>query len=201
MRFCLKTKTTMKPYANKKWWIDSGIVRPVYVDADSLDDALEIYRQNVRDFFGIEISEDAMQSKEAMYSNVHVTGESLQVGYVITGKKLFGDDEGWTTQFVDLWVTAEIVRSPFEKEPDSKHYVVAREWAADCVGEQGVTILGVAHSFDEAKKIFADNISQERELAETNGWTVYTDNEACFDAGWDGYYNRDHVKLIIVEVG
>ena len=55
MKFSFRTKTTMKPHNNKNWWIDSGIVRDIFVDANSLDEALESYRQNVNTFFGIEI--------------------------------------------------------------------------------------------------------------------------------------------------
>ena len=45
-------------------------------------------------------------------------GEPVQVGFVITGKTDFdkGDYSGYSTQYIDLWVTVQIVTIPdFEK--------------------------------------------------------------------------------------
>lgn len=73
MNYIFKTTATMKEYNNKKWWIDGDIISDMRINADSVENALEIYR----------------------------------VGYVITGKTEFdkGDYTGYSTQYIDLWVT------------------------------------------------------------------------------------------------
>ena len=76
-----------------------------------------------------------------------------------------------------------------------EHYVVINEWATE--DENGVTILGVAHSMEEAKRIFNENIDKERELAEENGYTIYEDDETTFDAGEEGFYITNHGSLYI----
>lgn len=101
------------------------------------------------------------------------------------------------------WLETElqkIVETIAKRDLGTKHYVVVLDWASDRAGEQGTDILGVAHSMDKAKEIFAEHIDKERGLADGNGWKVYTDNDTCFDAGEDGYYNRDHARLFIREV-
>ena len=81
-----------------------------------------------------------------------------------------------------------------------KHYVVVLDWAKDDSGEQGVSILGVAHTLPEAKKIFAEHIDEERGYADNACWEVYADDDTNFQAGEDGYYNNDHTHLYIEEV-
>ena len=48
------------------------------------------------------------------------TGESKQVGYVITGKSDFQrDDYSWSTQYIDLWVSiTEVTDIDFEDEEE-----------------------------------------------------------------------------------
>lgn len=36
MIYQFKTTATMKPYNNKKWWIDDGIIREITVNADTI---------------------------------------------------------------------------------------------------------------------------------------------------------------------
>lgn len=76
-----------------------------------------------------------------------------------------------------------------------KHYVIVNDWANDY--ESGVTILGVAHSLEEAKDIFNKNLANEKACAEEYGFTIYNDCETVFDAGEDGYYARNHTNLYI----
>lgn len=76
-----------------------------------------------------------------------------------------------------------------------KHYVILLDWANEY--ENGITILGVAHSLEEAKEIFNASLAKEREFAEENGFTIYDDCEGVFDAGEDGYYNTNHTNLCI----
>ena len=113
MKFQFKTSTTMKPYNNKNWWIDSGIVREIVADADNLQDAIEQYREAVSDKYGITISNNALKNKEPMYRD-NRDSEPIQCGYVITASTEFNNDyRGWVTQYIDLWVTVSVVSNPF----------------------------------------------------------------------------------------
>lgn len=106
MNYIFKTTATMKEYNNKKWYIDSGIVSDMRIDADSVENALEIYRERVEEKNYIDISKNAMKNKSEMFVDLS-DGGTKQVGYVITGKTAFdkGDYTGYCTQYIDLWVT------------------------------------------------------------------------------------------------
>ena len=56
MNYIFKTTATMKEYNNKKWYIDGGIVSDMRIDADSVKNALEIYRERVEEKHYITIS-------------------------------------------------------------------------------------------------------------------------------------------------
>lgn len=56
MNYIFKTTATMKEYNNKKWYIDGGIVSDMRIDADSVENALEIYRERVKEKYYITIS-------------------------------------------------------------------------------------------------------------------------------------------------
>ena len=101
-----KTTATMKEYNNKKWYIDGGIVSDMRIDADSVENALEIYRERVEEKHCITISKNAIKNKSEMFVDLS-GGGAKQVGYVITGKTEFdrGDYSGYSTQYIDLWVT------------------------------------------------------------------------------------------------
>lgn len=79
-----------------------------------------------------------------------------------------------------------------------KHYVVILDWAGN--DDEGVRIFGITHTLDKAKKIFAEQITQEREIADQNGWVVETDTDVQFEAYEDGYHAIAHSKLYIEEV-
>lgn len=114
MTFLFKTSATMKPYNNKKWWIDSGIVRPVTVDAETMEEAIKEYRTIVQDDYYITISENALKNKEPIYRD-DKEGNARQVGYIFTGQTDFDNDgRGWVKQFIDLWVSIAIITNPFE---------------------------------------------------------------------------------------
>lgn len=105
MLYRFETTATMKEYNRQKWWIDSGIVRPVEVEAEDLIMAVEAWRQIVQDKCYIEISNNAIRNKSPMY--VDTADGPKQIGFVITGKTEFdkGDYSGWSTQYIDLWVS------------------------------------------------------------------------------------------------
>lgn len=106
MNYIFKTTATMKEYNNKKWYIDGGIVSDMRIDADSVENALEIYREQVEEKHYINISKNAIKNKSEMFADLS-DGSVKQVGYVITGKTEFdrGDYSGYSTQYIDLWIT------------------------------------------------------------------------------------------------
>lgn len=116
MKYLFRTNATMKPYNHKKWWIDGDIIPHIRVNADSMGDALKQYRATVTDKHYIEISDNAMKNKQPIYYDTP-DGDAVQCGYVITAKSDFRDDDNyrWVTQYIELWVTIEIVTNPFEE--------------------------------------------------------------------------------------
>ena len=113
-----ETTTTMKPYNCKKWWIASDMVRSIEVQADSVTEALNLWRNIVQERGYIEISRNAIRNKQPMYRD-YKDGRTEQVGYVITGKTEFdkGDYTGYTKQYIELWVHITVVTIPnFEEE-------------------------------------------------------------------------------------
>lgn len=106
MNYIFKTTATMKEYNNKKWYIDGGIVSDMRINADSVENALEIYREQVEEKHYINISKNAIKNKSEMFADLS-DGRVKQVGYVITGKTEFdrGDYSGYSTQYIDLWIT------------------------------------------------------------------------------------------------
>lgn len=106
MNYIFRTQATMKEYNDKKWYIDSDIISEKRISADSLENALEIYREQVEEEHYISISKNAIKNKSEMFVDMP-GGDAKQVGYVITGKTEFdkGDYTGYSTQYIDLWVT------------------------------------------------------------------------------------------------
>lgn len=106
MNYIFKTTATMKEYNNKKWYIDGGIVSDMRINADSVENALETYRERVKEKHYINISKNAIKNKSEMFADLS-DGSVKQVGYVITGKTEFdkGDYTGYSTQYIDLWIT------------------------------------------------------------------------------------------------
>ena len=76
-----------------------------------------------------------------------------------------------------------------------KHFAIVNDWANEY--ENGTTILGVAHSLEEAKEIFNKYLADEKQYAEDHGFEIYDDCETVFDAGEDGYYANNHTNLYI----
>ena len=79
-----------------------------------------------------------------------------------------------------------------------KHYVILCDWAVN--DAEGVSITAVAHTFEEAKKIFAKAVIDEKKYAEENGWEVFEDTDTVFDAGESGFYAAEHAHFYIQEV-
>lgn len=101
MKFLFKTATTMKPYNDKKWWIDKDAMPEAYINADSLKEALTKY-QKLAEENGITISNSALKTAEPMY--VDSDGETKQVGLVITASTDFYDSyNSCSKQYIELW--------------------------------------------------------------------------------------------------
>ena len=62
MNYIFKTTATMKEYNNKKWYIDGGIVSDMRIEANSVENALEIYRERVKEKHYIDISKNAIKT-------------------------------------------------------------------------------------------------------------------------------------------
>lgn len=75
------------------------------------------------------------------------------------------------------------------------HFVIVHDWSNTY--ESGTTILGVAHSLEEAKEIFNQSLADEKQYAEDHGFTVFDDCETVFDAGEEEYYACNHTNLYI----
>lgn len=106
MNYIFKTKTTMKDYNCKKWFIDADSVPEMYINADTVGLALSVYRERVNEHGIVNVSDNAIKNKSEMFVDLSGGGVK-QAGYVITGKTKFdkGDYSGWSTQYIDLWVT------------------------------------------------------------------------------------------------
>lgn len=111
------TTTTMKEYNREKWWIDSDIIRSVIISAENLKAALKDFAKHCYECVYIEVSENALRTKRPMYIDLK-SGETKQIGYVITGKTEFQRaNDTWSTQYVDLWVRiSEINYVDFDEE-------------------------------------------------------------------------------------
>lgn len=110
--YLFETIATMKKYNNEKWYIDSGIIENKVIDAETVKEALKEYQKEVSENNYIEISNNALKNKSPMYVDTK-SGETKQVGYVITGKmECQRDNYSWSTQYIDLWVTISTIDTP-----------------------------------------------------------------------------------------
>ena len=102
--FIFNTTCTMKEYNNKKWWIDSNIIPEYRISETSLQAALVRFVEHCENH-GVTISNNAIRRKSGMYVDTK-SGETKQVGYVITGKTDFEDRDNYkyVEQYIDLWV-------------------------------------------------------------------------------------------------
>lgn len=113
MRYSFKTSTYLKEKDRKKWWLDDDLVKSIELDASSLCDALEKYREIVKERYYVQISKNAMHKKEKMFIEINPRGRSKQTGYVITGSTCFERENGdLVNKFIDLWIEIKIVSHP-----------------------------------------------------------------------------------------
>ena len=107
-----RTIATMKERDAKNWYIDADIIRKKWINAETLKNALEQYREEVNEKDYVTITPSAMRKKSPMYVDTK-NGESKQIGYVITAKTSFQRDNGsWIDKYIYLWVTIDEVNTP-----------------------------------------------------------------------------------------
>ena len=118
-RFRFETTATMKEYNFKKWWIDGDLIPKFTIKAENLKEALAEYVEMVKNSHCVEISKTAIRNKKPMYQDTE--NGPIQMGYVITGKTEFRNDEKycWTTQYIDLWVTIYELKNVFMEENEN----------------------------------------------------------------------------------
>lgn len=75
------------------------------------------------------------------------------------------------------------------------HYVVVLDWAVE--DDESVIILGVAHTLDDAKKIFNENLPEQKGYTEEYGYEVYEDTDVKYEAGVSDYWRTEHTALYI----
>lgn len=115
-KFLFKTKSTMKEYNCQKWWIDSGIIPEMIINAETLEQALTEYQKRVIEQHYINISDNAMKNKSEMY--IDSESGAIQTGYVITAKCDFEDRDNYkyVQQYIELWISINIIYNPFTYE-------------------------------------------------------------------------------------
>ena len=82
----------------------------------------------------------------------------------------------------------------------NSHFVVVLDWAYDKVYDEGIEIVAVTHTLEEAKEFFQSRLAEERKFANDQDWDIVTDDEVEFAAAKLGYYTTDHTHLYIEEV-
>lgn len=113
MFYSFETTTTLKEKDRDKWWCNNDLVTRIELEANNLSEALEKYRQIVNDKTCVQISENAMQKKENMFTDRRFGGRSNQIGYVITGSTYFERENGdLVNKFIDLWVEIRTITYP-----------------------------------------------------------------------------------------
>ena len=75
------------------------------------------------------------------------------------------------------------------------HYVVVLDWAVE--DDEAVTILGVTHTLEDAKKIFNEYLPEQKGYTEEYGYEVYEDTDVRYEAGVSGHWRTEHVALYI----
>lgn len=86
MNYIFKTTATMKEYNNKKWYIDGGIVSDMRIDADSVENALEIYRERVKEKYCITIPKMPLKTSRKC-SLIYQTGAQNKLAMLSRAKQ------------------------------------------------------------------------------------------------------------------
>lgn len=75
------------------------------------------------------------------------------------------------------------------------HYVIVLE--SDTQDNHEVDIIGIAHSIEDAYKIFNEQREIEREIAADNEWTTYVDCRGMYEACPEYGHGEGYIRLWI----
>ena len=75
------------------------------------------------------------------------------------------------------------------------HYVIVLDWAEN--DAEGVDIIAVKHTIEEAKEVFNEKLAEEKAYAIEREYEIYDETDTSFDAGESGYYAASHTTLYI----
>ena len=81
-----------------------------------------------------------------------------------------------------------------------KHYVVVCSWSNEETPQSITEIIGVRHSYEDAVDLFNSRLTEEKQYAKENNYTVYEDSESIFEAGLEGYCATNFTLLYIEQV-
>lgn len=81
---------------------------------------------------------------------------------------------------------------------EHKHYMVCLDATID--DEHEFKIIGVYHTPEKAKEVFEAQKVKEQENVEDNNLDVIEEDDTCFSAYLDGYYDSDHIDIFIKTV-
>ena len=124
--------------------------------------------------------------------------DTVEVGVSRDSEGVYYNSIKWKEEDIEQY---KIIEETQEERYNQtmKHYVVVLDSAYDY--ESFIHILAVKHTYEEAKKVFDENIEEEKEYAKRNGFTIFETDDALFDAGKNGEWSSAHTKLYIEEVG
>ena len=107
--YLFKTVTTMK---DDKYWIDEDVIQNIYIQSENIEKALINFVENHCVNY-VNITKNALKNKQLMYRDIN--NESIQVGYVITAStEIQKENYTWVKKYIELWVTIEEIKNPFE---------------------------------------------------------------------------------------
>ena len=109
--YLFKTAATVKEADQGNYWIDRGFIGNIEVTAENLTDALARYADIVEKKYYVGVSKTAIKRKNGMFVD-RLNGETVQVGYVLTGRFELADGYKWVKKYIDLWVKIHEVSTP-----------------------------------------------------------------------------------------
>lgn len=115
--YLFKTAATVKEMDQGKYWLDRDFIGNVEVRAENLTGALARYAEIVEKKYYVGVSKTAIKRKNGMFVD-RPNGETVQVGYVITGRYDYELADGckWVKKYIDLWIDVKELSIPdFEK--------------------------------------------------------------------------------------
>ena len=109
--YLMKTEVSVKSN-EKKWCIDSDLIKDLYIEAENLEEAFLKYKEIIEKNNYVVISNNGLKQKTPMYKDLG-NNKSKQIGFVITGKTNFYDKYNKEVQkYIDLWVEVLEVSIP-----------------------------------------------------------------------------------------